>query len=270
MVWLMVLVACGEVKSGPEEASGSILPVPECVGLFGEPNENTGVSTDVCGPELKVEPEWRARDWDRASLDRLRAWTLLDPPDPLESDPYERADPAPPTAGICSVEVVDADQRTYRLHTVDRESELAERGWYPTHGGACGACSSLEDLAVYAGVTDLTGPVRQCAFLGLAGDVLAVDACLMDLGFSAACARAWTWNALYTRERCFDVCLSLLTAPYLTPDGELNACLQCDEDESGPVFQAIAGRTRRNSGLATALCRPCDSVWRLGHEIADL
>lgn len=26
-------------------------------------------------------------------------------------------------------------------------------------------------------------------------------------------------------------------------DGRLNACLQCDEDRSGPVFKATAGRT---------------------------
>jgi len=34
---------------------------------------------------------------------------------------------------------------------------------------------------------------------------------------------------------------------------------------SGPVFKAVAGRTRRNSGLASALCRPCESVYPLEH-----
>jgi hypothetical protein len=61
------------------------------------------------------------------------------------------------------------------------------------------------------------------------------------------------------------VCIALLDDPYHEPDGALNACLQCDEDESGPVFKAVAGRTRRNSGLATALCRPCETVWRVEH-----
>ncbi|MCU1282383.1 MAG: hypothetical protein JWM53_5929, partial [bacterium] len=44
------------------------------------------------------------------------------------------------------------------------------------------------------------------------------------------------------------------------PDGTLNACLQGDEDQSGPVFEAVAGRTRRNSGLPNATCRPCSEV----------
>ena len=53
---------------------------------------------------------------------------------------------------------------------------------------------------------------------------------------------------------------------YHTPDGALNPCIQCDEDESGPVFKAVAGRTRRNSGLASALCRPCESVASVTHQ----
>uniref|UniRef100_A0A7S3UZF0 Uncharacterized protein n=1 Tax=Aplanochytrium stocchinoi TaxID=215587 RepID=A0A7S3UZF0_9STRA len=36
----------------------------------------------------------------------------------------------------------------------------------------------------------------------------------------------------------------------------LNPCLQCDECRSGPVFQKVAGRTRRNSGLHSKIERP--------------
>ena len=48
-----------------------------------------------------------------------------------------------------------------------------------------------------------------------------------------------------------------LDSPYHLPDGRLNPCLVCDEEKSGPVFKAVAGRTRRNSGLPNAMCRPC-------------
>ena len=41
--------------------------------------------------------------------------------------------------------------------------------------------------------------------------------------------------------------------PYNQEDGTLNPCLQCDEDVFGPVFKALAGRTRRKSGLAAAI-----------------
>mmetsp|Transcript_23334 Transcript_23334/g.43439 ORF Transcript_23334/g.43439 Transcript_23334/m.43439 type:complete len:336 (+) Transcript_23334:89-1096(+) len=36
----------------------------------------------------------------------------------------------------------------------------------------------------------------------------------------------------------------------------LNPCLQCDECRSGPIFQKIAGRTRRGSGIKSAIERP--------------
>ena len=65
---------------------------------------------------------------------------------------------------------------------------------------------------------------------------------------------------------CLQVCLDLLDAPYHEDDGSLNECLQCDEDLSGPVFKAVAGRTRRNTGLASALCRPCDEVRQVVHR----
>lgn len=57
-------------------------------------------------------------------------------------------------------------------------------------------------------------------------------------------------------------------APNTTPDnackdfqwenGEyrLNSCLQCDECRSGPIFQKFAGRTRRGSGIESAILRP--------------
>ena len=40
------------------------------------------------------------------------------------------------------------------------------------------------------------------------------------------------------------------------PDGSLNDCLQCDEDVSGPNFKFFSGRTRRNSGIPSAIMRP--------------
>jgi hypothetical protein len=40
------------------------------------------------------------------------------------------------------------------------------------------------------------------------------------------------------------------------------------EVQSGPVFKAVAGRTRRNSGLPNALCRPCSEVTPLEHSYA--
>ena len=50
----------------------------------------------------------------------------------------------------------------------------------------------------------------------------------------------------------------------------LNRCLECDERESGPVFKSWAGRTRRNSGLTSAINRPADSLARLSQDFLGL
>ena len=43
------------------------------------------------------------------------------------------------------------------------------------------------------------------------------------------------------------------------PNCTLDDCLQCYEDESGPLFKQFGGRTRRNSGLLTTIgVRDCN------------
>jgi hypothetical protein len=195
-------------------------------------------------------------------LAALRAWPLLEPFTPRETDPYLGPEPAPPPPDeVCAVH---AEGEGYRLQTWPDPEQAAEAGGLVTHGGACGACSTLEDLAVYAEYPDLTGPVRACG-LSAFGDLPTLESCLSDLGFTPACTRIWAFNVLHTQQACGATCLALLDAPYHEPDGALNACLQCDEDLSGPIFKAEAGRTRRNTGLPNALCRPCAEVWRVEH-----
>jgi hypothetical protein len=84
--------------------------------------------------------------------------------------------------------------------------------------------------------------------------------------FDEPCAQVWYYNTLHTRRVCLSVCLRDLDRPYHLPDGGLNPCLACDETESGPVFKAVAGRTRRSSGLPNAMCRPCAEVRPLVHD----
>ena len=117
--------------------------------------------------------------------------------------------------------------------------------------------------------TDLTGPVRSCAVKGLGGDEKTVLECLMKIGFDRPCAQIWYYNTTNTRKQCLEKCLLLLDSPHHTQDGKLNECIQCDEDKSGAVFKAISGRTRRNSGLPSALCRPSESVRPIVHDYGN-
>lgn len=233
--------------------------------LFGAPSANTGLGSDQCQPScVCAGGDWAPPSYEEAFIAQLDALTLTNAPALLDGDPYDLdPQPSPDPDSVCGV-VLGAD--SYAMATYADEASAAADGAHVTHRGACGQCSSLANLAVYMRMPDLTEPVRQCGLDGIVQGEAANIQCLMDLGFDEPCAQIWYYNTVNTREACFDVCIEALESPNHLPDGSLNACIQCDEDESGPVFKAVSGRTRRNSGLPSALCRPCDSVYRVIHD----
>ena len=91
--------------------------------------------------------------------------------------------------------------------------------------------------------------------------------CLKNLGFSDECSKIWQYNIKHTKEVCFGVCIwSWITnEPFNKPDGSLNDCIQCDEDKSGPNFKYFSGRTRRNSGIPSAIHRPPETIYNMTH-----
>ncbi len=174
---------------------------------------------------------------------------------------------------VCAVRFADTARVDYRLRTFpDSESAVAE-GHVVTHRRHCGTCSSLQDLAVYLARPDLAAPARTCARRLTAGGV---KRCLMEeVGLSERCAETWTYNVLHTRRRCMGACIghhglwNVLTndmdGANADEDGNLNPCLACDEHTSGPGFRYAAGRTRRSSGLVSAIPRPADEMYAVDH-----
>ena len=236
----------------------------QCSRLYGRPNENSGLGPDQCGPTCACEGDWVAPEYTAEDIAALRALELTTPFEDLTADPYETPEDFPlDDDSVCGVLV---DGTSYGLQTFDDDEAAEAAGAKVTHDGACGLCSPLQDLAAYMDNGDLTEPVRACGVLGLSEGDEAQFECLLELGFTEPCARIWGYNTTHTRTVCLQVCLDLLDAPYHEDDGSLNECLQCDEDLSGPVFKAVAGRTRRNTGLASALCRPCDEVRQVVHR----
>jgi hypothetical protein len=235
--------------------------------LFGVPNATTGLTDAQCGPVCSCGDEaWSPPNYTEDDFAQWRSMTLVDAPSPSLQTPYGTVEPI--TFGedaVCAV-ILEDDPSRYRLQSFDSTQSAARAGARPTHFGACGLCSSLQDLAVYASIPDLTDPVRACGLQFLTGPPEAHVQCLLDLGFSEPCAWIWYHNTLHTRRECMAECFSTLDDPYHHPDGALNACLQCDEDTSGPVFHTVAGRTRRNTGLASSMCRPCAEVRPLVHD----
>lgn len=139
---------------------------------------------------------------------------------------------------------------------------------YLSHEGSCGTCSSLQDLTVYLKNPDLSSVGIQCGFQAIQ-DVQAGIDCFMEVGFTEACAAIWTYNTLATSAECGDLCVPFATEGEPNngppPTCALAECLQCDEDKVGPTFKEFAGRTRRNSGLLSAIARPCDTIASIQH-----
>jgi hypothetical protein len=240
--------------------------------LFGRPNATTGLDSEQCTPFCADcgEQGFEARTFSTAEIEQLRAWRLAEPFAEITSDPYLEESPEIPPFSVCGLQIDPQQSLTYRLQTFTSTEEAVAAGAEVTHGGVCGVCSTLENLAVYVQNEDLTAPVRQCGLDGISNGKDANIACLQELGFDLPCAQIWYFNTENTRNSCFEPCIAALNEAYHLPDGSLNACLQCDEENSGPIFKAIAGRTRRNSGLANALCRPCSEVMPLQHTYADV
>jgi len=224
---------------------------------------------DACGQNRTTLGNWFI---NHGGLD-----LLLEPRPPLLTDlvqdPYQ--DPNnPPTdphqQGVCAMKwSEDVDPHTghknYWLTNFTTAEESEEAGFTVTHAGHCGACSTLQDLGVYIR-QNLTSDTRMCGFLGSVSEALMLD-CLRALGFSPPCVQIWRHNIVHTKKECLQVCLiSYITGePFNKPDGSLNDCLQCDEDKSGPNFKYFAGRTRRNSGIPSAIHRPDSQIHHMEH-----
>jgi hypothetical protein len=275
------LAACGTSSSadGDPDANTSrrdaattgprydVEPEPTCRGLFGRPNQASGLDTNSCQPVCTCgDGPWSPPEYSVARIEALEGWQLLEPLAPIDIDPYAAPPPAPESPGtVCGVLLEAGTAHAYRLVTYVGPRAARAAKAFVTHTGACGACSTLVDLSVYISNEDLTAPVRQCGLDNFATTKDEHVACLQKLGFTLPCAQIWYFNTINTRTHCADSCLGALGAPYHLENGSLHPCLQCDEDKSGAVFKSVAGRTRRNSGLANALCRPCSEVSRVEH-----
>ncbi len=250
----------------PPTPQSRLLSLTGCTGFYGAPNESTGTAEGLCGGECICENGVFAPEYDAAFLAELKQWKLLNPPEELAEDPYQVPEKYPRLDDhFCGVVVVDRAAKSYRLETFPTMEALEEAGAIVTHTTACGVCSSLNSLAFLIEMPDQTGPIRNCGMMGLTGDIDKVIQCLVDLGFELPCAQINAYNTTNTRDKCGSVCMKLLNDPYQAENGDLNECIQCDEDMSGDIFRAVAGRARRNSGVPAALCRPCQSMTHIIH-----
>ena len=174
---------------------------------------------------------------------------------------------------VCAFKFLKSDERDYKLKSFKNAKEAKKAGYIITHRYKCGTCSSLKDLAIYIAMPDLTDPVRNCSkklTLNM------TKKCLMkDVGFSEHCVESWAYNGDHTKKRCIGTCIkqygliNLITnnmqGSNVDKDGNLKPCIACDEYKSGPGFKYTAARTRRWSGLKSAIPRSKDEIFHVNH-----
>jgi hypothetical protein len=107
-------------------------------------------------------------------------------------------------------------------------------------------------------------PSRLCGIKGFTSKKWSLN-CFKKIGFSNQCSEIWYFNTVNTRKKCFFICMYswFIGEKNVDEKGILNKCLQCDEDNSGPVFKYYSGRTRRNSGIRSEIDRPEDSIYNM-------
>jgi hypothetical protein len=217
-----------------------------------------------------VHASWVPPVYNTTVWEAFASKTLLNPLPNISGNPYKI--PGYNTTwpeSVCAVLYPDDKNRsTYFLHTYPTAAAAEAAGAFVTHLHPCGHCSTTKDLAVYMQYPDLTNPVRDCALRALINDEWALQ-CLDSIGFTPQCSLIWLFDAENTRNNCLDICLYdwLEHTPNNIPPNStnLNPCLQCDEDKSGPIFKKVAGRTRRDSGIASAINRPASHIYEVTH-----
>lgn len=173
----------------------------------------------------------------------------------------------------CAIHIVeqntDCQDASYTLKTYASREEAEAAGGFVTHMGHCGACSSLQDLAVYMNFPALTTEGKFCS----SKNTISVEgsaACYSNLGMTDGCAKIWAEAEANTFINCFTECFlqDLIqnepnNGPF--PECKLNDCLQCDHDESAQTVAQFAGRTRRRSGLWSPVARSCENFALIDH-----
>lgn len=293
---LLVLLGCDPGPLFPEPPADADARFeglePASYTLFGRPGDD-GVNPECCMPSCSYEEGGETRVWTaplytREDMQALYWDWKLEPEWPVFQDNEFRPTEEPPDPRIpwvCAVVPLPERRRNpddpmpYELVDYPSRAAAEAAGAMVTHSGRCGACSSLQNLAIYIAYPDLTTPVRKCALTGIFDSGFSRLACIASLGFELPCAQAWDLNTQNTQKKCISVCggpkkrkrpanVKYECGPgkFVPADIKLvSDCLACDELFSLEVFRAAAGRSRRGSGLPSPICRRCDTVERIEH-----
>mmetsp|Transcript_15437 Transcript_15437/g.31975 ORF Transcript_15437/g.31975 Transcript_15437/m.31975 type:complete len:471 (+) Transcript_15437:516-1928(+) len=170
----------------------------------------------------------------------------------------------------CVVELIASgsscpSEYTYRLKTVSSLVNATAAGQYITHKGACGTCSSLQDLALMLEYPDLPYKAQQCFFRSTAVKYVdKAEECYEEIGFTKACST----TLAYHQKRIVDKECGYQCAAW-SYDGDLgkpncqdvSGCGACvDRLGISTRLELMAGRTFANSGYPSQKAQQCIDI----------
>jgi hypothetical protein len=170
---------------------------------------------------------------------------------------------------VCGVKFTNQSKSKYHMKSFSNEADAIRSGYIVTHQFHCGACSSLHDLAIYLEKRNMVNDGRKCAKKFI--PKVSKKCHIKRIGLSEYCAEVWAYNAMATRQRCMKTCIkeyglfnmlfNKFPDIYVNPDGSLKPCILCDELKSGGGYRYGSGRTRRSSGIISAIDRGDEEVY---------
>jgi len=154
------------------------------------------------------------------------------------------------------------------ITTFPSKEAAHEAGFLVVHCGACGACSTWENLIIeYTTRDTMAANANQCAKEALfGGGDDALTECLMEpnIGFGYECAICWMEDILCTKEHCSFIFLQSQMINEVTnfavgPDDITSATCEeahCEKDPG--QFVPCSGATRRRMNITSSISRPGD------------
>ena len=176
-------------------------------------------------------------------------------------------------SGFAEGEVCAFDDRgpASNIITFANKDAAHEAGYKVLHCGACGACSTWENLRIeWATRNYLAAESARCAKKSLLGGQGAVTSCLEQppITFQGECAKCWTRAIECTKKNCAFIFLQSqlmdTASDYHVADGSVTSVV-CEEAhcelEDGPGsgrmgFAECSGATRRRMNIVSSIERP--------------
>jgi hypothetical protein len=140
-----------------------------------------------------------------------------------------------------------------------------DAGFLVLHCGACGACSTWENLIIeYTTRNIMAALANKCAMRGLIGGQDGITKCIMEppIGLTGQCAVCWAEDIVCTKKNCAFIFLqSQITNNVANfavgPDDITSASCEEAHCEVG-AFVPCVGATRRRMNIISSIPRPVE------------